>query len=119
MIFRHSSFVESSGGSAGTTADDHDRISVWSISAATPNLARKIDLVYLGAMTLGQRLRTARERLKKRQQDVATELEVSQVTVSMWESGRSVPNLRDIKRIAWAYGLPVHELVDSDIPEVA
>lgn len=70
-------------------------------------------------MTLGQRLRKARERLKKRQQDIATEVNKTQATVSAWESDEAVPSLRDAKKIAWAYGIPTEELLDADMPEVA
>lgn len=70
-------------------------------------------------MTLGQRLRTARERLGKRQADIAVELGKRQPTVSAWENDEGVPSLRDAKRVAWAYGLQPAELLDCEMPEVA
>lgn len=70
-------------------------------------------------MTLGQLLRTSRERLGKRQSDVAAELEVKQATVSEWENDRSVFSLRVAKRVAWAYGVVPAELLECEMPEAA
>lgn len=67
-------------------------------------------------MTLGQRLREARERLKKNQADVALDLGKTQPTVAAWENDQTLPSLRDMRRISWAYGVPVDELLACEIP---
>lgn len=68
-------------------------------------------------MTLGQRLREARERLKKNQADVAADLEKTQPTVVAWERDQAVPSLRDLRKLSWAYGVPIEELLACEIPD--
>lgn len=67
-------------------------------------------------MTLGQCLREARKRLKKRQSDIASDLDKTQATVSAWESDQSVPSLRDLRKVSWAYGVPTEELLACEMP---
>lgn len=67
-------------------------------------------------MTLGERLREARERLKKNQADIASELKKTQPTVAAWENDQTLPSLRDMRRVSWAYGVPVEELLACEIP---
>lgn len=56
-------------------------------------------------MTIGERLKRARKRLDKRQQDIADELGVAQGTVASWETGDSVPSTSKILDVAQAYGI--------------
>lgn len=71
-------------------------------------IAERIDLVYSRNMTVGERLRKARAKLKKRQADIAAELGVKQPTVWEWENAKdgagSVPAHR-ILEVAKAYGV--------------
>jgi transcriptional regulator with XRE-family HTH domain len=54
-----------------------------------------------------ERLRRARKKLKKQQKDIASELKVSQATVSRWEFEGVVPHRSRWARVAEAYGVPV------------
>lgn len=56
-------------------------------------------------MTVGERLRKARQKLKKRQLDIAEVLECTQSTVAQWESDVTLPRTEDIRAVAKAYGL--------------
>jgi transcriptional regulator with XRE-family HTH domain len=67
-------------------------------------------------MTLGQLLRKARERLGKKQSDIAADLECTQPTVSAWETDDTVPDTRDLRDVSWAYGLSVDELLACEMP---
>lgn len=65
-------------------------------------------------MTVGERLRRARAKLKKRQADIANEIGVKQPTVWEWENAKdgagSVPASR-IFAVAKAYGLDPLDLL--------
>lgn len=65
-------------------------------------------------MTVGERLRKARAKLKKRQADIAAELGVKQPTVWEWENAKdgagSVPAHR-ILAVAKAYGIDPVDLL--------
>lgn len=50
-------------------------------------------------------LRTAREKSKRTQEDVAADLGVTQPLVSKWETDKEVPFLGDVKRVAQTYGV--------------
>lgn len=67
-------------------------------------------------MTLGELLRKARKRLKKDQLEIATELEKTQPTVSAWENDTAVPGLRDLSKVAKAYGLHRDDLTKCEMP---
>jgi len=60
-------------------------------------------------MTLGERLRKAREDLKKKQTDIAAEMKRKQPTVVAWERDQAVPSMRDLR--------PLDELLDCEIPQ--
>jgi transcriptional regulator with XRE-family HTH domain len=56
-------------------------------------------------MTVGERLRKARERLQKRQQDIADEVGCKQPTVAAWEADDALPSTAIVRTVAKAYGL--------------
>lgn len=62
-------------------------------------------------MTLGEKIFTLRTGKGLSQEDLAAKLEVSQQSVSKWETGQSVPDLEKIIRLADLFGVSVDELV--------
>lgn len=78
-------------------------------------LALRINFVYGWVMTVGDRLKRAREKLGKTQTDIANELGRTQPTVHAWESGDASPRAKDIRAVAKAYGLRP----DQILPEAA
>jgi len=62
-------------------------------------------------MTVGERLRKARLRMKKRQSDIALLLGVTQPTVHAWESDKWSPSIELIRDVAKAYGLEPSDLI--------
>lgn len=70
---------------------------------------------YLVDMTIGERLRAARKKRKKRQLDIANELGLNQSTVAQWELDEALPRTQIIRAVAKAYGLNPEQL----LPEAA
>lgn len=64
------------------------------------------------AVTLGDRLRTARIKLKKTQFDVAKESGLRPEAVSRLENGKSGASLGSLHKLAPVLGLTLEELVD-------
>lgn len=62
-------------------------------------------------MTVGERLRKAREKLEKTQSQIAGELGLTQPTVHAWEVDRTLPRTEDIRAVAKAYGLKPEQLL--------
>ncbi len=62
-------------------------------------------------MTVGELLRKARKKLKKRQADIAAETGVTQPTVFAWESDGCLPEAAKIRDVAKAYGLDPLDLL--------
>lgn len=62
-------------------------------------------------MTVGELLRKARKRRRKRQIDIANELGRTQPTISSWESDQTLPPARDARPVAKAYGLRPEQLL--------
>lgn len=54
-------------------------------------------------MTIGELLRKARKKLKKRQVDIAEEVGVTQPTVFAWEDDQCLPEAAKIRVVAKAY----------------
>jgi transcriptional regulator with XRE-family HTH domain len=54
----------------------------------------------------------ARRRKDLQQSDIAAELEVTQATVSHWETGAATPHPSKWKAIADAYGISISKLFD-------
>lgn len=65
-------------------------------------------------MTIGEKLRTARDRARLTQEEAALRLGVSRQTVSNWENDRSYPDLAATITLGELYGLTLDELVKED-----
>lgn len=65
-------------------------------------------------MTIGEKLRTARDRAELTQEEAALRLGVSRQTVSNWENDRSYPDLAATITLGELYGLTLDELVKED-----
>ena len=62
---------------------------------------------------LGQRLRTQRERLGLKQNDVANALQVSPQAVSKWERGENCPDIATLGPLARLLGVSTDWLLDA------
>jgi transcriptional regulator with XRE-family HTH domain len=71
-------------------------------------------------MNLGSRLFSARKNKGLSQETVAEKLGVSRQTISKWETGETLPDIRQAKRLSVLYGLSLDELIsfDLDIREI-
>ena len=65
-------------------------------------------------MNLGESLFGARKNKGLTQEAVAEKLGVSRQTVSKWETGETLPDIRQSKRLAVLYGMTLDELIDFD-----
>ena len=65
-------------------------------------------------MNLGESLLNARKSKGLTQEAVAEKLGVSRQTVSKWETGETLPDIRQSKRLAVLYGVTLDELIDFD-----
>ena len=66
-------------------------------------------------MNLGESLFCARKNTGLTQEAVAEKLGVSRQTVSKWETGETLPDIRQSKRLALLYGVSLDELIDFDL----
>ena len=66
-------------------------------------------------MNLGSSFSNARKRKVLSQEAVAEKLGVSRQTVSKWETGETLPDIRQSKRLAVLFGLSLDELIDFDL----
>jgi transcriptional regulator with XRE-family HTH domain len=57
------------------------------------------------AGSIGSKMRIARMMAGLRQGDLANRMEISQVTVSSWETGRTHPNALQLERFASVLGM--------------
>lgn len=71
-------------------------------------------------MGIGNSLYNARKRKGLSQEAVAEKLGVSRQTISKWETGETLPDIRQAKGLAALYGLSLDELIafDADVQEV-
>lgn len=65
-------------------------------------------------MSLGESLSSARKSKGLTQEAAAEKLGVSRQTVSKWETGETLPDIRQSKRLAALYGVSLDELIDFD-----
>ncbi|MCA9674998.1 MAG: helix-turn-helix transcriptional regulator [Myxococcales bacterium] len=65
-------------------------------------------------MTVGEKLRAARERQRLSQSQVAGLLGVAQPTVHAWETGRAAPRARRLREVARVYGLEPEDLLPAE-----
>lgn len=66
-------------------------------------------------MELGNHLFEARRKQGLSQEEVAEKLGVSRQTISKWEIGDTLPDIRQAKRLAGLYHLTLDELIDFDL----
>lgn len=59
--------------------------------------------------------REARERAGMSLTDAAKSLGVSKAAVSIWENGKSDPLLENLRNMAALYGVPIGDLLSSEI----
>ncbi len=71
-------------------------------------------------MGIGNSLYGARKKKGISQETVAEKLGISRQTVSKWETGETLPDIRQAKRLAVLYGLSLDELIefDGDVQEI-
>ena len=68
-------------------------------------------------MRLGSSLYHARKKSGLTQEDVAEKLGVSRQTISKWETGETLPDIRQSKGLAMLYHVTLDELVEYDFDE--
>lgn len=66
-------------------------------------------------MSLGTSLAEARRKAGLTQERVAEKLGVSRQTISKWETGESLPDIRQSKRLADLYQMTLDALIDFDL----
>lgn len=66
-------------------------------------------------MELGNNLFNARKKSGLSQEEVAEKLGVSRQTISKWELGETLPDIRQSKKLALLYHLSLDELIDFDL----
>lgn len=71
-------------------------------------------------MNIGNSLYFARKKCGLSQEEAAGKLGVSRQTVSKWETGETVPDIRQSKKMAVLYHLSLDELIrfDPDVEEI-
>lgn len=69
-------------------------------------------------MIYSERIRHLRKLYRMTQDDLAEKLEVKRHTICDWESGRTEPNLKYLKKVAEALNITVDYLVGFDNTEV-
>src|SRR5690625_6007670 len=65
-------------------------------------------------MTLGEKLRTARNNSGTSQAALAKQIHVSRQAVSKWEADRGVPDIENIQILARVFGMSLDELLDQE-----
>ncbi len=69
-------------------------------------------------MDIGNQIRERRQRLGLSQDELAQKLYVSRVTVSHWETGRTLPDVQSMLLLANLFGTTIDELVRGDVDEM-
>ena len=68
-------------------------------------------------MSLGSSLFHARKKSGLTQENVAEKLGVSRQTISKWETGETLPDIRQSKGLAMLYHMTLDELIEYDFDE--
>ncbi len=69
-------------------------------------------------MDIGNQIRERRQALGLSQDELAQRLYVSRVTVSHWETGRTLPDVQSMLLLANLFGTTIDELVKGDVDEM-
>lgn len=68
-------------------------------------------------MSLGSSLYQARKKSGLSQEGVAEKLGVSRQTISKWETGETLPDIRQSKKLAVLYHMTLDQLIEYDFDE--
>ncbi len=71
-----------------------------------------------GCMDVGNQIRERRTRLGISQEELAQKLYVSRVTVSHWETGKTLPDVQSMLLLANLFGTTIDEMVRGDVDEM-
>ena len=69
-------------------------------------------------MDIGNQIRERRQRLGLSEDELAQRLYVSRVTVSHWETGRTLPDVQSMLLLANLFGTTIDEMVRGDVDEM-
>lgn len=69
-------------------------------------------------MDIGNQIRECRQRLGLSQDELAQKLYVSRITVSHWETGKTLPDVQSMLLLANLFGTTIDELVRGDVDEM-
>ena len=61
---------------------------------------------------LGENIKTYRQKKGYTQEEVANRLHVTRQTISKWETGETIPDIRQCKRLAVLYQMSLDELIE-------
>ena len=64
---------------------------------------------------LGENIKTYRQKKGYTQEEVANRLHVTRQTISKWETGETIPDIRQCKRLTVQHQMSLDELIDFDI----
>lgn len=68
-------------------------------------------------MLIGNKIFELRKRIKMSQEELADKVDVSRQTVSNWETGQTIPDLYQAKKIADIFKITIDELIDNKSSE--
>lgn len=66
--------------------------------------------------TLGEKLKSLREKSGKTQQEIATILCLNRVTYTQYENNKRIPPLDSLKKLSEIYNVTIDELTGNEIP---
>uniref|UniRef100_UPI0025C66127 helix-turn-helix transcriptional regulator n=1 Tax=Enorma sp. TaxID=1920692 RepID=UPI0025C66127 len=69
-------------------------------------------------MDVGNQIRERRQALGLSQEELAQRLYVSRVTVSHWETGKTLPDVQSMLLLANLFGTTIDEMVRGDVDEM-
>ena len=69
-------------------------------------------------MDIGNQIRERRQRLGLSQEELARRLYVSRVTISHWETSKTLPDVQSMLLLANLFGTTIDELVRGDVDEM-
>ena len=69
-------------------------------------------------MDVGNQIRERRQRLGLSQEELAQRLYVTRVTVSHWETGKTLPDVQSMLLLANLFGTTIDEMVRGDVDEM-
>lgn len=67
-------------------------------------------------MTVGENIRYLRKNANLSQEELAAKLLVSRQTISLWESGQTLPTIDNFIRLKQIFGISVDEMLGEEIP---